>query len=79
LGRDKINALAAERREELLVVLEDFKGYKRYELYGKFAFGNDNEKYLTHSWQYNINGTAVDSLRNHHGMQFSTCDRDNAP
>lgn len=76
LGLDKIHALTAERSQELLVILEDFEGSVKYESYEKFAIGNEDESYILHTLGKS-NGTAGDSLSDHHGMKFSTVDRDN--
>ncbi|XP_034472943.1 fibrinogen C domain-containing protein 1-like [Drosophila innubila] len=76
LGLDKIHALTAEASQELLVVLEDSEGDEGYEFYERFAIGNEEDKYVLHTLG-KANGTAGDSLRIHHGMQFSTFDRDN--
>ncbi|KAL7742372.1 hypothetical protein ACLKA6_019008 [Drosophila palustris] len=76
LGLDKIHAMTAERRQELLILLEDFEGEQRYETYDKFAIGNENQKYELHTLG-EANGTAGDSLSYHRGMKFSTFDKDN--
>ncbi|KAM8717898.1 hypothetical protein ACLKA7_004576 [Drosophila subpalustris] len=76
MGLDKLHALTAERSQELLVVLEDFEGENRFEMYDKFAIGGENELYALHTLG-NASGTAGDSLLRHLGMPFSTFDRDN--
>ncbi|KAM8718105.1 hypothetical protein ACLKA7_004762 [Drosophila subpalustris] len=76
LGLDKIHAMTAERRQELLILLEDFEGNERYETYDKFAIGNENQQYELHTLG-NANGTAGDSLDYHRGMKFTTFDKDN--
>jgi len=48
LGLDKIHALTTERKQELLVVFEDFEGDEKYELYDEFAIG-DGWKTHTHA------------------------------
>ncbi|XP_034475324.1 ficolin-2-like [Drosophila innubila] len=76
LGLDKIHALTAERSQELLVVLEDFDGIEKYEFYERFAIGDEDALYVLNTLGP-ASGTAGDSLRIHHGMNFTTLDRDN--
>ncbi|KAL7740844.1 hypothetical protein ACLKA6_013691 [Drosophila palustris] len=76
LGLDKIHALTAERSQELLVVLGDFQGNVTYEIYEKFAIGDEDESFALGTLG-RASGDAGDSLRKHHGMRFSTFDRDN--
>ncbi|XP_034490318.1 ficolin-1-like [Drosophila innubila] len=76
LGLDKIHALTAERSQELLVLLEDFEGEERFELYDRFAIGDEDEQYILHTLG-KATGTAGDSLSEHRGMKFTTYDRDN--
>ncbi|KAM8718083.1 hypothetical protein ACLKA7_004741 [Drosophila subpalustris] len=76
LGLDKIHAMTAERRQELLVVLEDYEGDRRYETYDEFAIGNEDQQYELHTLG-EASGTAGDSLSDHRGMKFTTFDMDN--
>ncbi|XP_034471757.1 microfibril-associated glycoprotein 4-like [Drosophila innubila] len=76
LGLDKIHALTAERRQELLVILKDSGGEERYETYDNFAIGNEDQQYTLYSLG-EASGTAGDSLKVHMGMKFSTFDREN--
>ncbi|KAL7740014.1 hypothetical protein ACLKA6_016861 [Drosophila palustris] len=76
LGLDKIHALTAASSQELLVVVEDFEGIEKFELYDKFAIGDESHKYALNTLG-KASGTAGDSLRNHQGSKFSTFDRDN--
>ncbi|KAL7740821.1 hypothetical protein ACLKA6_013672 [Drosophila palustris] len=76
LGLDKIHALTADRKHELLVILEDFEGDERFETYDEFAIGNEDQQYELHTLG-KANGTAGDSLSYQRGMKFSTFDRDN--
>ncbi|XP_034474025.1 ficolin-2-like [Drosophila innubila] len=76
LGLDKIHALTADRRQELLVVLEDFEGVERFETYDDFAIDDEDEQYVLHKLG-KASGTAGDSLSFHRGMKFTTFDRDN--
>ncbi|KAM8718109.1 hypothetical protein ACLKA7_004766 [Drosophila subpalustris] len=76
LGLDKIHAMTAERRQELLVLLEDFEGDQKFETYDEFAIGNENQQYELHTLG-KANGTAGDSLDYHRGLKFSTFDKDN--
>jgi len=76
LGLDKIHAITADRRQELLVILEDFEGDNRFETYDDFAIGNEGQQYELHTLG-KASGTAGDSLEYHRGAKFSTFDRDN--
>ncbi|KAL7742381.1 hypothetical protein ACLKA6_019016 [Drosophila palustris] len=76
LGLDKIHAMTTERRQELLVLVEDFEGNKRYETYDEFAIGNEDQQYELHTLG-KASGTAGDSLSYHRGMKFTTFDKDN--
>ncbi|XP_034490380.1 angiopoietin-related protein 2-like [Drosophila innubila] len=76
LGLDKIFEITAERRQELLFLLEDFEGDKRFEKYDKFAIGNEDQQYELHTLG-DASGTAGDSFSRHRGRKFSTFDRDN--
>ncbi|KAM8718086.1 hypothetical protein ACLKA7_004744 [Drosophila subpalustris] len=76
LGLDKIHAMTAERRQELLILLEDFEGDQRYETYDEFAIGNEDQQYKLNTLG-KANGTAGDSLNWHRGLKFSTFDKDN--
>ncbi|XP_034474858.1 ficolin-1-like [Drosophila innubila] len=76
LGLEKIHALTAERSQELLVLLGDYQGNSSYEAYEKFAIGGEEELFALRTLG-KASGDAGDSLRKHHGMQFSTYDRDN--
>jgi len=75
LGLDKIHALTSEESQELLVLLEDFNGNSTYEKYDKFAIGDESEGYALNILG-KASGTAGDSLRIHHGKNFSTFDHD---
>ncbi|XP_034474662.1 techylectin-5A-like [Drosophila innubila] len=76
LGLDKIHELTAERKQELLVILEDFEGVEKFETYDEFAIGDENQQYILHTLGV-ANGTAGDSFSKHMGKKFSTFDRDN--
>ncbi|XP_034474211.1 ryncolin-4-like [Drosophila innubila] len=76
LGLEKIHALTNEREQELLVVVEDFKGIEAFERYDDFAIGNEDQKYKLHTLG-KASGTAGDSLRRQEGQKFSTYDQDN--
>jgi len=76
LGLDKIHALTTERRQELLVVLEDFDGGTAFETYDDFAIGDEDQQYVLHTVG-NGNGYAGGSLSAHRHYKFSTYDRDN--
>ncbi|XP_034472817.1 ficolin-1-like [Drosophila innubila] len=76
LGLDKIHALTKERNQELLVVLEDFKGFKQFELYKSFAIGDEDQQYVLHTLG-EASGTAGDLLSVYRSRKFTTYDRDN--
>ncbi|XP_034475298.1 ficolin-1-like [Drosophila innubila] len=76
MGLDKIHAMTANSRQELLVLLEDFEGDKQFEKYEEFAIGDEDQEYVLHTLS-NATGTAGDSLSRHRGMKFTTFDRDN--
>ncbi|XP_034472950.1 microfibril-associated glycoprotein 4-like [Drosophila innubila] len=75
LGLDKIHAITADKRQELLVIVEDFETDERLETYDDFAIGNNVEQYVLSLGK--ARGTAGDSLTRQKGMKFSTFDRDN--
>jgi len=76
LGLDKIHALTSDYSQELLVLLEDFKGLEAFETYDRFGISDEDEKYALNTLGQ-ANGTAGDSLSHHKNMKFSTFDRDN--
>ncbi|XP_034481254.1 fibrinogen-like protein 1 [Drosophila innubila] len=76
LGLDKIFEITAERRQELLVLLEDYQGVNAFEKYDVFAIGNEDQQYELHTLG-KASGTAGDSFSRHRGSKFSTFDRDN--
>lgn len=76
LGFDKIHALTADQSQQLLVLLEDGDGQKRYEKYDRFAVGDELESYALHTLG-KAEGSAGDSLRKHLGLRFSTYDKSN--
>jgi len=76
MGLDKIHAMTSERKQELLVILEDHRGTTVFENYNEFAIGNEDQQYVLHTLG-KASGNAGDSLEDHRGMKFSTWDRDN--
>ncbi|XP_030555906.1 ryncolin-1-like isoform X2 [Drosophila novamexicana] len=76
MGLEKIHAITAAQRQELLVLLEDEDGEQSYERYDRFAIGDELESFALHTLG-NANGTAGDSFKYHHGQKFTTYDRDN--
>ncbi|XP_034481223.1 ficolin-1-like isoform X3 [Drosophila innubila] len=76
MGLDKIHEMTAERNQELLVLLEDFEGNKRFEKYDKYAIGNESQQYELHTLG-KASGTAGNSFYHHRGGKFSTFDRHN--
>ncbi|KAI9587816.1 angiopoietin-4 isoform X1 [Glossina fuscipes] len=76
IGLDKLYALTAVEINELLIVLEDFPGNRKYARYNLFAIGNEQEMYeLKLLGKYE--GDAGDSFSYHAGSKFSTYDNDN--
>ncbi|XP_034473975.1 ficolin-1-like [Drosophila innubila] len=78
LGLDKIHAITAERRQELLILLEDFEGIENYETYDEFGIGNEDQQYVLHTLG-EANGNAGDDLQFSKGEKFTTFNRDNDP
>lgn len=76
LGLDKIHALTNDQPHELFIVFEDFEGKLRYEAYDAFAIGDELDYYKLHTLG-TATGTAGDSLRRQHNMNFSSQDQDN--
>lgn len=56
--------------------LRDSLGTVNSEYYEKFAIGDEEESYALRTLG-KASGNAGDSLRTHHGMKFSTYNRDN--
>ncbi|XP_053668005.1 microfibril-associated glycoprotein 4-like [Anopheles marshallii] len=76
LGLDRIYQLTVSRPHELVVLLEDFEGNKRYAKYDQFEIGDETEMYILKELG-NYSGTAGDSLRFSNAAKFSTFDVDN--
>ncbi|XP_034472954.1 ficolin-1-like [Drosophila innubila] len=76
LGLDKIHALTADYSQELLVILEDFKGIEAFETYDRFGISDEDEQYALNTLG-KASGSAGDSLEYQYTMKFSTFDRKN--
>ena len=76
VGLEKIYELTNSQQHELLVMLEDAEGYRKYAHYNHFLIANETERYRLKKLG-NYTGTAGDYLRLHTNMFFSTMDRDN--
>lgn len=76
LGLDKMHALTNDQPHELFILFEDFEGNLRYEAYDAFAIGDELDYYKLHTLG-KATGSAGDSLRRHHKMNFSSQDQDN--
>ncbi|XP_017038437.1 ryncolin-1-like [Drosophila kikkawai] len=76
LGLDKIHGITAAEPQELLVLLQDYEGTKRYEMYDDFKVGPESNNYTLESLGI-ASGDAGDSLTEQLGMMFSTKDRKN--
>lgn len=77
MGLDKIHAITNDQQQELFILFERNDGSIRYERYDKFAIGDELDLYQFHTLGL-APGPAGDSLSRHHGMYFTTYDRDNA-
>ncbi|XP_019640746.1 PREDICTED: ficolin-2-like [Branchiostoma belcheri] len=79
LGNDHLHRLTAQDVYELRVDLEDFEGNTAYAKYNIFRVEDEVHKYRLTVDGYN--GTAgdgmTDAVNPHHGMYFTTRDRDN--
>ncbi|KAH8355202.1 hypothetical protein KR093_008294, partial [Drosophila rubida] len=76
IGLDKLHAMTKELDQELLIVMEDMKGQKRYAKYNQFAIDSEANQYaMKVLGEYS--GDAGDSLRGHANRKFTTQDRDN--
>ncbi|XP_034473373.1 ficolin-1-like [Drosophila innubila] len=79
LGLDKIHAITTERRQELLVLLEDFEGVEKFETFDEFAIGDENQQYVLHTVGKAYGTAGGDPLVYHKGQKFTTFDNDNDP
>ncbi|XP_071793312.1 uncharacterized protein [Asterias amurensis] len=84
LGNDDLHLLSNQRRYELIVIIRDWFNYVLYALYDEFSIADEGDLYRLSVGSYR--GTAGnfcpvmflgDSLTIHHGMAWSTHDRDN--
>uniref|UniRef100_A0A4W6CP04 Microfibril associated protein 4 n=1 Tax=Lates calcarifer TaxID=8187 RepID=A0A4W6CP04_LATCA len=75
LGLKNIHSLTNERKNELLVDMEDFDGKKVFARYTSFSVGTECDGYKLQVSGF-INGGAGDSLTYHSGQKFSTFDKD---
>ncbi|XP_032309202.1 ryncolin-2-like [Drosophila ananassae] len=76
LGLDKLHAITSAQPQELLVLLEDNEGQRRYQVYDNFKVGSEEEGFALQSLG-NSSGSAGDALATHLGQKFTTKDRDN--
>ncbi|KAH8353631.1 hypothetical protein KR084_012338 [Drosophila pseudotakahashii] len=76
LGLELFHALTYSEPQELMVVLEDYDGNKRYQHYDNFRIGPESNNYTLETVGSSY-GDAGDSFEHHIGMQFSTKDRKN--
>uniref|UniRef100_A0A6P4FQU6 Ryncolin-2-like n=1 Tax=Drosophila rhopaloa TaxID=1041015 RepID=A0A6P4FQU6_DRORH len=76
LGLDKLHAITSSQTQELLVLLEDNEGDRRYQTYDNFRIGSEQDGYALESLG-NTSGNAGDAMATHLGSKFSTKDRDN--
>ncbi|KAL9969898.1 hypothetical protein ACROYT_G022171 [Oculina patagonica] len=75
LGNDNLHRLTAADDVIMRVDLEDFDGNITYAEYSTFKVADEGNNYRLLIGGYN--GTAVDSMTRHSGMNFSTKHRDN--
>ncbi|XP_005183353.1 ficolin-1 [Musca domestica] len=76
IGLDRLHNLTNSRPYELLIVMEDWEGDRRYAKYDAFIVGSEKEKYVLKSLG-GYSGSAGDALSIHLGQKFSTYDQDN--
>jgi len=76
LGLDKLHAITSSQTQELLVLLEDNEGDRRYQMYDNFKIGSEQDGFNLESLG-NTSGNAGDALATHLGQKFTTKDRDN--
>ncbi|XP_016954748.1 ryncolin-2 [Drosophila biarmipes] len=76
LGLDKLHAITSSQTQELLVILEDNEGERRYQMYDNFKIGSEQDGFNLESLG-NTSGNAGDALATHLGQKFTTKDRDN--
>ncbi|KAH8272365.1 hypothetical protein KR026_012405, partial [Drosophila bipectinata] len=76
LGLDKLHAMTSAEPQEMLVLLEDNEGDRRYQVYDNFKIGSQDEGFALESLG-NSSGSAGDALATHLGQKFTTKDRDN--
>ncbi|KAH8298508.1 hypothetical protein KR044_008955 [Drosophila immigrans] len=75
IGLQKLYAMTKELDQELLIVMEDFKGQKRYAKYNRFAIDSESNQYaMKVLGEYS--GDAGDSLRGHVNQKFTSQDRE---
>ncbi|XP_041818530.1 microfibril-associated glycoprotein 4-like [Chelmon rostratus] len=75
LGLENIHQLTRQRKYELLVDMEDFKGVKVFARYSLFSIEAECDGYALHVSGF-TNGGAGDSLTLHNRQKFSTFDKD---
>ncbi|XP_070846575.1 microfibril-associated glycoprotein 4-like [Chaetodon trifascialis] len=75
LGLDKLNYLTRNRKYELLVDMEDFKGAKASAHYSSFSVDSECGGYKLHVSGF-MGGDAGDAMTAHDGQKFSTFDKD---
>lgn len=71
MGLDKIHELTSSRLHELMIVMEDFGGEKKFAKYSAFGISDESSAY-TLNLLGKYSGDAGDSLTYHAGMKFST-------
>ncbi|XP_061394541.1 ficolin-1-like [Musca vetustissima] len=76
IGLEKLHRLTNSRPYDLLIVLEDWEGDRRYAKYDTFIVGSETEKYSLKSLGA-YSGSAGDAMSAHLGQKFSTYDQDN--
>ncbi|XP_067643569.1 angiopoietin-related protein 7 isoform X2 [Eurosta solidaginis] len=76
IGLEKLHALTTSAVHDLLILMQDFEGQRKYARYNLFAIGSEKEDYAL-SLLGEYEGDAGDSLTYHAGSKFSTFDNDN--
>ncbi|XP_070173799.1 ficolin-1-like [Littorina saxatilis] len=75
-GLDALHMLTSRQQYELRVDLMMWNGTKGYATYNNFSISDSSDNYRLNYDSFK-RGNAGDSLSYHHGLQFSTWDRNN--
>lgn len=76
MGLEKLHIMTKDLDQELLIVMEDMNGQKRFARYNRFAIDSEKNEYALHVLG-EYSGDAGDSLIGHAGRKFTSQDHDN--